>query len=137
MSRDADAPNWRTAEEVQRGTLREVNETIATLSLRFALNQSAPVQFVCECADPDCADPVNVVLDTYDLVRSEPRRYLIAPNHEDPEQETVIAAGDGYVVVETLAGATSQIAETTDPRRRVRLEVLHRDPEQDERQGAA
>jgi hypothetical protein len=119
---------WRKAEAVRRGLLREVNERIASLSRNFARQERiSTVQLICECGDRTCKQPVEVTLAAYDRVRADPRRYLIAVNHEDPETETVIAVDDRHAVVETLAGNASKLAEITDPRRRARLSELVRD----------
>ena len=129
MGGNGSAVNWREIEEIQRAVFRDVNERIASLfSSRFAGPESGPkLQLVCECADVQCTAPVEVTLDEYERIRAEPRRYVIAPNHEDPERETVIARGAGFAVVETLAGNTSKTAENTDPRRRARLAFLRRE----------
>jgi hypothetical protein len=117
--------NWHDLDEARRGLIREVNERIAHLSSGFAEQSSGSLaQFTCECSDPTCIEPVTVTLGVYEHVRAEPRRYLIALNHEDPETETVIVAGAHHAIVETLAGQASKIAETTDPRRRARLTEL-------------
>jgi hypothetical protein len=125
MRADGTNGDRRGLESIRRGVLREVNERIAALTLQFAAGEPArSAQFICECADPACTEPVTVTLDLYESVRAEPRRYLIAINHEDPEGETVIFSGEGHAVVETLAGTASKIAETTDPRRSARLADL-------------
>ena len=118
--------DWRELEEVGRGVFRGVNERIAVLAWRFAGNDAtSPAQFVCECGDAGCIAPVSVTLAVYEFVRDEPRRYLIAPNHEDPETETVIATGVEHTIVETLAGSASKIAENTHPRRSARIAELN------------
>jgi hypothetical protein len=115
----------RDLESMRRGVLREVNERIAALTLHFADGGPArSAQFICECGDPLCTEPVTVTLELYEHVRAEPRRYLIAVNHEDPEAETVVVSGVDHAVVETLAGGSSKMAETTDPRRRARFADL-------------
>ena len=111
--------------DVRRGVLREVDERIAAFTLQLVDGEPDPsAQFICECADPACTEPVMATLDLYERVRAEPRRYLVAVNHEDPEGETVVVAGNDYAVVETLAGEASKIAEITDPRRSARLADL-------------
>jgi hypothetical protein len=128
MAAQEDSENWHDADSVRRGLIREVNERIAFLSSRFAEQDSTSLaQFICECGDPACIEPVTVRLGLYEQVRGEPRRYLIALNHEDPETETVRSARDGYAVVEKLAGQASKIAEATDPRRTARLTELRAD----------
>jgi hypothetical protein len=115
----------RDLESVRRGVLREVNDRIAALTLHFADGGPArSAQFICECGDPLCTEPVTVTLDLYESIRAEPRRYLIAVNHEDPEAETVVVVGADHAIVETLAGGASKMAEATDPRRSARFADL-------------
>ena len=47
---------------------RDVNERIAESAKRFASPDAA---FVCECADPDCAESVHATLAGYEQVRSD------------------------------------------------------------------
>jgi hypothetical protein len=63
---------------------RRANEHIAgkgrELGWRF------PVPFLCECADTHCFARVEVTLELYEELRSDPQRYLTAPGHEIPQK---------------------------------------------------
>ncbi len=125
MSKDERSSDWRALEMARRGVLRELNERLASLGRRVVDEDSdASAQFVCECGYLNCTEPVWIPLDAYERLRTEPRRYLIAVNHEDPETETVITLGADHAIVETLAGEASRLAVSTDPRRRARLAEL-------------
>ena len=52
---------------------REVNEAIANAASKF---QAEETDFVCECADPDCAHRMTVELEDYEDVRTEPTQFL-------------------------------------------------------------
>jgi hypothetical protein len=52
----------------------------------------------------------------YESVRAHANRFIIALNHENPETEAVVEQTERFAVVETYAGAASQIARDTDPR---------------------
>lgn len=75
----------------------------------------SPVGFRCECAQLGCNVLVPMTRDEYDDVRSHPRWFVLAPGHELPEVETVVATGPGYLVVEKR-GEAGEVAEDTDPR---------------------
>jgi hypothetical protein len=120
----APAPDgWRETEARRRGLAREQNDRIARLDRSPGADPR--VWFRCECSE-GCATRISLTLGTYESVRSHPRRYVIAPDHENPEVEAVIAGDDWHAVVETLAGRASFIAEATDPRRRASFEEAGR-----------
>lgn len=91
---------------------REVNEEVARLEHR--LEGDEPL-FVCECADETCVERVSVPLRAYEEVRSHPRRFVLKPGHQQQDIERLVAATDGYVVVEKTEEA-GVVAERTDPR---------------------
>src|SRR5215211_8041286 len=79
---------------------RQVNERVKEVSDAFAAVDSSPVDFVCECSDPDCTEPVSLTLEEYERVRSVSTHFIVVPDHVDSAVEVVIGQGDGYVVVE-------------------------------------
>jgi hypothetical protein len=91
---------------------REVNEAIARTAERF---ESDEADFVCECADPECAHRVTAELEEYEDVRAEPTHFLLAPGHEEPRAERVIRRTDAYSVVEKF-GLVGRIARRLNPR---------------------
>ena len=62
---------------------RRANEEIADLARRHGWR--FPVPFLCECADSHCFARLELTLEVYEGVRSNPERYLTAPGHEIPE----------------------------------------------------
>jgi hypothetical protein len=66
---------------------RDVNERIAESAGRF---EARDAEFVCECADPACAERVPATLDQYEEVRSDGTHFLLSPGHELPEVERVV-----------------------------------------------
>ncbi|HEY6963220.1 MAG TPA: hypothetical protein VI408_15145 [Gaiellaceae bacterium] len=92
---------------------REVNEAIAKTALRFEAEEA---DFVCECADPECAHRITADLDDYDEVREEPTHFLVAPGHEEPSIERVVARGGDYNVVEKVGAQIAQIVRRLNPR---------------------
>jgi hypothetical protein len=71
---------------------------------------------ICECADGDCAERLEISVPKYEDVRADPRRYIIVSGHGVPEFESIVESGDGYQVVEKVDGTAAEVAEETDPR---------------------
>ena len=92
---------------------REVNEAIATTAARF---ESDEADFVCECADPQCAHRVTTDLETYEDVRADATHFLLAPGHHDPRVERVIGSEPDYVVVEKFTATVARIVRRLNPR---------------------
>ena len=71
---------------------------------------------VCECADGECTERLEIRVPEYERVRADPLRYIVVPGHELPEFESVVESRDGYDVVEKRDSAAAAVAEETDPR---------------------
>ena len=76
---------------------REVNEKIVRLNQVF---ESPEGEFLCECADSGCAERLRLSLDEYDVIRADPRRFVMAPGHERPGARVVLRH-DCYEIVES------------------------------------
>jgi hypothetical protein len=72
-------------------------------------------RFVCECADENCTEGVELTLAEYQDVRRDPSRFLVVIGHEDERLEVTITRNGGYSVVEKAGPARGE-AERTDPR---------------------
>lgn len=94
---------------------REVNEQIESLN-RGLGTEGRTMTVICECADGDCTERLEISVSEYENVRADPRRYIIVSGHTAPEFESVVDDGDGYQVVEKVDGTAAQVAEETDPR---------------------
>ena len=93
---------------------REVNEAIAKTAESFAAEEA---DFVCECADPDCAHRVRTSLEEYERVRADGTHFLLVPGHEEPSVERVIAHAPGYWIVEKFSEVLSRNVRRLNPRR--------------------
>ena len=93
---------------------RQVNEAIQR-GRDWPGEQDAPVAFRCECAQLGCNQLVELTLRVYEAVRSNPRRFIVAPGHERAGAETVVESRAGFRVVEKI-GQAAAVAEDTDPR---------------------
>jgi hypothetical protein len=92
---------------------REVNEAIATTAAKLDAEET---DFVCECADPDCADRMTVELEEYEDVRAEPTRFLIAPGHADGAIEHVVERRGGFEIVQKVGHIAASVARALNPR---------------------
>jgi hypothetical protein len=98
---------------------RDANEQIRRQAGKLELEQSEPVPFLCECADPACTEVFRLTLRDYEAVRSSSHTFVILPGHEAPASETVVDVGaenDGVAVVEKKPAA-QEVTGRTDPRR--------------------
>jgi len=93
---------------------REVNEAIAETAERFEAEEA---DFVCECADPQCAHRVTAELEDYEEVRSEPTHFLLAPGHHKPQVEQIVERTGEFEVVEKVKPLMARIVRRLNPRR--------------------
>jgi hypothetical protein len=93
---------------------RDVNERIAESAERF---DAPDAEFVCECANPACAERVPATLEQYEDVRSDGTHFLLSPGHELPELERVVKRPHGRsVVVEKFNTVVAQTVRRLNPR---------------------
>jgi hypothetical protein len=91
---------------------REVNERIEEIA--ESVFQSSNAGFFCECGDADCVELMELSVEEYDEIRSDPRRFVVKPGHELPDFERVVEQ-EGYYVVQKV-GDAGEVAERLDPR---------------------
>jgi hypothetical protein len=90
-----------------------VNERIAESAQRFDAERT---EFVCECADPNCAHRVEASLDEYEDVRAHGARFLLAPGHAQPDIERVVADRGGFHIVEKMQSTIRATVQRLNPR---------------------
>ena len=93
---------------------REVNERLEDLATAFQEVAGSAV-FACECADLACVKQIDLSLDEYETIRSDPNQFVVLPEHVDPDVETVVRENEGFVVVAKV-GEGAKIAAQADPR---------------------
>jgi len=98
---------------LNEAVFREVNERIESLAQSFDLG-TQPLDLVCECGDASCVDRIHMTHAEYEQVRSDSHHFAIAPGHDIPDVETVLARRNGYHVVRKDEGR--EVAEQTDRR---------------------
>jgi len=92
---------------------RAVNAQVLKLNEQFEDVGPGDV-FVCECANTECAERVEVSLAEYQRVRGNDHWFFVAPNDEHvfAEVEVVVERNEHYYLVEKIEAA-AHIAEET------------------------
>lgn len=103
---------------------REVNELIEQLGENGG--GVGHDSFVCECGNPECAQPISLTRAEYERIRGYANRFAVALDHENPETETIVEQNERFAVVESYAGEASQIARETDPRSQAHMRARRR-----------
>ena len=94
---------------------RSVNERIEEAATSMGSDDHV-FEFFCECSNPDCNLRLPLSVPEYERVRADPRAFLVAPGHELPEIESVVARTSAYQVVIKHGEAARYVVER-DPRR--------------------
>lgn len=92
---------------------RHVNERIAETVEQFDMDETL---FVCECADPGCHHRVEVPLDTYEEVRDDATRFIVADGHEEADFERIVSKGGGFAIIEKMTHRLRTMVRQSDPR---------------------
>ena len=112
----AEPADWRIEEAENQSGFRDFNEWIKRFNQRIG-NHRPLHEYVCECSDASCRQSIEVSDEEYDLIRSHGARFAIALDHENPEIDVVMSAGDRFATIEKLPGWAATLAIKTDPRR--------------------
>ena len=90
---------------------REANEGIREAA-EDHLEGGEQVPFLCECADENCRELVQLTLAEYQSIRSDPRLFVNVAGHQASAHgwAEAIASRDGHVVVEKV-GPAGDLAE--------------------------
>lgn len=108
-----DPPGETSEERMARNQalFREVNERVEDV----LSGEHGPVDFLCECGDPECLDAVPLTLEEYEAIRRHPDQFVVAEGHKTAGVERIVGRqGDAEVVEKT--GRAGRIAEELDPR---------------------
>jgi len=90
---------------------REVNERI-----RDVTKYEGEIEFLCECGDPTCAEPITMTVAEYEDVRADATHFLVVPGHVIPDVERVVVEHDRFTIVAKREGEPAAIAIENDPR---------------------
>ena len=109
--------DWRMAEARNQTIFREMNEWTNEDAPRRGNGWVGRDIYLCECGDGACTDPISLSLIEYEAVRSEPTRFAIAVDHENPELDSVLVEYERYTVVDKTYGPAARLARASNPRR--------------------
>jgi hypothetical protein len=93
---------------------REVNERIKQVNVGLATAEAT--DFLCECGDESCTQPISLTMAEYESVRAEPTHFAIVAGHVVPDVERVLVSNERYAVVEKVDPDAVRIVEAEDPR---------------------
>ena len=110
-------PSWRGRESQKQARSRQDNESTAHARAVSSGHGPAGRSFACECGDEHCTRAISLTLAEYEAVRAHATRFVVAPNHENPESERVVDENKRFAVVEEVTADEVRRARETDPRR--------------------
>ena len=89
-------------DEITRRRLTRNEELFRQINEEIEENRGGdgPVGYVCECADPTCAETIPLTAAEYAAIRDDDRHFVVAAGHVVPGLEDVVARADDHVVVE-------------------------------------
>jgi hypothetical protein len=79
-----------------------VNESLGAIT--------GTMSVVCECGKIDCMEQIQLALDDYRELRSDPTHFVVKPGHETRDVETIVARRDRYFVVAKAQGDPARLA---------------------------
>ena len=93
---------------------RSVNERIEDVASTGG-SDDHQFEFFCECSNAACNLLLPMTVAQYESVRQNPKHFIVAPGHELPEIELVVARERTYQVVSKVGEAADYVTEH-DPR---------------------
>ena len=105
----------RSAEQRARNesTFREANEKLEEKVVELDLAEER-TPYICECDDPTCTSIILLTIPEYEAVRSNPRQFVVTPEH-DSLPDRVVEEHEGFTVIQKT-GEEGQLVEKEDPR---------------------
>jgi hypothetical protein len=88
---------------------REINERLES---QLPADRDNRLSILCECADPDCTQRIELTPDEYKSARAQPRLFILVPGHEQIDIEDVVSRTDRYEIVRKK-GDAGRIAQQT------------------------
>ena len=107
-----EANNARFAEQVGAAEIESIFRA-GNEALRKAIGDNRSQRefpFLCECADQECFDEIDLTLAEYADLRSNAARFAVRHGHDRAQVEQVVGETDDYSIVEKV-GAGREFAE--------------------------
>ena len=92
----------------REANLRSLNERIAESQAQIAVALRTPLTILCECANPDCNESIELSQETFAGLRDQPTRFIVVEGHILHDVEHVIERGDGWMIVEKRGAAARE-----------------------------
>ena len=100
----------RIAENEAR--FREVNERMRAAVDEFREDHWGELTLMCECAISECNDMIEIGREAYEHVRSDPKWFMVLPDHLIPTTEKLAEKHDAYWIAEKVDEG-ARVAEST------------------------
>jgi len=94
---------------------RASNELVSVEGEQADVAGPATLAVQCECGDRSCHEQLSMTVSEYEEIRSESAHFAVLAGHELLDCERVVAAHDGYLIVEKF-GDAGRVADASDPR---------------------
>jgi hypothetical protein len=94
---------------------REVNERVSDLAT--GLGDDGGYEYLCECSNRDCTFRIALTSAQYETIRSDPKQFVVLPDHFTPEIEEVAVEHEAFWIVRKHGEAGEYVAQL-DPRTR-------------------
>lgn len=91
---------------------REINERLES-RIPVATAGESRLAVLCECANPDCTERIQIATAEYAAVRSDSRQFVVVPGHEFVDVEEVVTRNDRFEIVRKT-GVAGEFAELLD-----------------------
>ena len=93
--------------------LREVNERIAEKTMDLGIRglagrETSTSEYLCACGRSDCDESLNLTLAQLEEAHARSDQFVVAPGHNLPDIEDVVAEHDEYWVVRKKPGFKPQ-----------------------------
>jgi hypothetical protein len=108
--------------------IRDVNQQIEEAAELHGVTSEMP--FHCECAQTSCLEKIELDASVYEPILADRHRFIVVPDHVQPEIERILEEHEDFVVVEKVGEAREQI-DQDHPQER------HRDPDDTRGSGAS
>jgi|SRR5579862_1646400 len=95
---------------------RAINQRIlVTAEAWDVAAEDEPIEFYCECANPDCVERTAILPKVFERIHADPEQFVVIPGHEVADIERVVSEGDGYVVVRKIGAAGEFVRRLENP----------------------
>jgi hypothetical protein len=89
---------------------RKVNDQIEGVNEAFG-TITGTMSVLCECGKLECIEQIDLTVDAYRELRTDPTRFAVKPGHELPDVERVVERHERYFVVEKAEGDAAKLAQ--------------------------